>query len=202
MSGVDIVLPTSCARVRFCEAMRPKTSYPGQSCSQMTNSNDAVEYPTQGAVRFPNSMPSPLCPLQKSLVSMPPPPPYLHRPAPPPPCPLQKSLGSMGMDTSKAVERARSASRGRKRERSTSQAGDEEMADAEGEDSKRVHSTKSRCVVGCGVCGGGGLDTWVCVCAGWPRCCQPLPLAPPSPMKWGGWPRWVSLRRPMQWVTV
>ena len=85
------------------------------------------------------------------------------------------------MDTSKAVERARSASRGRKRERSTSQAGDEEMADAEGEDSKRVHSTKSRCVVGGGVCGGGG---WIPGCVyvrGGHAVVNPCPWPPPPP---------------------
>jgi hypothetical protein len=56
----------------------------------------------------------------------------------------QKSLGAMGIDTSKAIERVRSESRGRKRERSASRAaeGDAEMED--GEPKKRLHSSKSR----------------------------------------------------------
>lgn len=57
---------------------------------------------------------------------------------------MKKSLGAMGIDTSKAIERVRSESRGRKRERSASRAaeGDAEMED--GEPKKRLHSSKSR----------------------------------------------------------
>ncbi|PNW77981.1 hypothetical protein CHLRE_10g459500v5 [Chlamydomonas reinhardtii] len=60
---------------------------------------------------------------------------------------MKSSLGSLGIDASKAAERARSQSRGRKRERSASKArggedGDADMGDA-GE-KKRVHSSKSR----------------------------------------------------------
>ncbi|KAG2496998.1 hypothetical protein HYH03_005003 [Edaphochlamys debaryana] len=59
---------------------------------------------------------------------------------------MKESLGALGIDASKAAERARSQSRGRKRERSASKAragdGDAEMGDA-GE-KKRVHSSKSR----------------------------------------------------------
>jgi hypothetical protein len=66
----------------------------------------------------------------------------------------QKSLGALGIDTSLAVERARSQSRGRKRERSLSKArsdaaggeGDQEMADCTAK--KRIHSSKSRWVQG------------------------------------------------------
>ena len=59
---------------------------------------------------------------------------------------MKESLGAMGIDTSKAVERARSQSRGRKRERSASRgaAADAEMEGADGENKKRVHSSKSR----------------------------------------------------------
>lgn len=58
---------------------------------------------------------------------------------------VQASLGAMGIDTSKAVARVRSESRGRKRDRSASRApadGDEAMGDAE--ETKRVHSSKAR----------------------------------------------------------
>mmetsp|Transcript_20120 Transcript_20120/g.43823 ORF Transcript_20120/g.43823 Transcript_20120/m.43823 type:complete len:675 (+) Transcript_20120:351-2375(+) len=58
---------------------------------------------------------------------------------------MQKSLGAMGIDTSKAVERLRSQSRGRKRERSRSRAADGEDAEmVDGEEKKRMHSSKSR----------------------------------------------------------
>ncbi|MEW5313704.1 MAG: hypothetical protein WDW38_005247 [Sanguina aurantia] len=62
---------------------------------------------------------------------------------------MKKSLGAMGIDTSKAVERARSESRGRKRERSVSRGkaapeADAAMADADAAPAKRVHSSKSR----------------------------------------------------------
>ena len=61
---------------------------------------------------------------------------------------MKKSLGAMGIDTGAALQRARSESRGRKRDRSESRGksagGDEEMQD--GEPKKRVHSSKSRCV--------------------------------------------------------
>eukprot|EP00955_Chlamydomonas_euryale_P035768 350230-Chlamydomonas_euryale.AAC.1 len=50
----------------------------------------------------------------------------------------------MGIDTSKAVERVRSQSRGRKRERSASRAADDAPAGEGGEEKKRVHSSKSR----------------------------------------------------------
>lgn len=70
-------------------------------------------------------------------------------------CPLclQKSLGAKGIDTSAAVARVRSESRGRKRTRSASadpseangaaEGGDVEMGEA-GNQKKRVHSSKSR----------------------------------------------------------
>lgn len=62
----------------------------------------------------------------------------------------QESLGAMGIDTSLAVERARSESRGRKRARSVSAArsdvsGDVDMEDAQPK--KRVHSSKSRSAI-------------------------------------------------------
>ena len=53
----------------------------------------------------------------------------------------------MGIDTSLAVERARSQSRGRKRERSASKARSDKEGDADMEDGapqKRIHSSKSR----------------------------------------------------------
>ncbi len=61
---------------------------------------------------------------------------------------MQQSLGALGIDTSKALERARSQSRGRKRERSASKARSEDGGDVDMEDGaakKRVHSSKSRC---------------------------------------------------------
>lgn len=58
---------------------------------------------------------------------------------------MTRELGSLGMDTSKAVERARSQSRGRKRTRSESRAADDvEMGDGEPEKKKRLHSKPSR----------------------------------------------------------
>lgn len=60
---------------------------------------------------------------------------------------MQQSLGALGIDTSKAIERARSQSRGRKRERSISKARSEDGGDVDMEDGaakKRVHSSKSR----------------------------------------------------------
>lgn len=56
---------------------------------------------------------------------------------------MEKELGAMGIDTSKALERARSQSRGRKRTRSLS-TGDADMAEAEQPPAKRIHSSKSR----------------------------------------------------------
>lgn len=55
----------------------------------------------------------------------------------------QKSLGGMGIDTTAAVERVRSESRGRKRTRGAeAEGGDQDMEDAQ--ETKRVHSSKSR----------------------------------------------------------
>jgi hypothetical protein len=68
----------------------------------------------------------------------------------------------MGIDTSKAVERLRSESRGRKRARSRSAAGRSEDGDEEMEDAtpkKRIHSSKSRCVGG-GTRSGAGGEEW------------------------------------------
>ena len=60
---------------------------------------------------------------------------------------MAESLGELGMDASKAVERARSASRtGRKRTRTPSKApkgGDAAMGE-DGEPQKRLHSSKTR----------------------------------------------------------
>lgn len=57
---------------------------------------------------------------------------------------MQKSLGAMGIDTSKAVQRARSESRGRKRDRSAGRAEDDTDMAEQVEAVKRVHSSKSR----------------------------------------------------------
>ncbi|GLC36542.1 hypothetical protein PLESTM_000458200 [Pleodorina starrii] len=61
---------------------------------------------------------------------------------------MKASLGALGIDASKAAERARSQSRGRKRERSVSKAraGSEGGGDVDmdGDAKKRVHSSKSR----------------------------------------------------------
>ncbi|EFJ51403.1 hypothetical protein VOLCADRAFT_57006 [Volvox carteri f. nagariensis] len=66
---------------------------------------------------------------------------------------MTRSLGALGIDASKAAERARSQSRGRKRERSASKArsedggGGDDVEMGEGkEEKKRVHSSKSRCM--------------------------------------------------------
>lgn len=64
---------------------------------------------------------------------------------------MTRSLGALGIDASKAVARARSQSRGRKRDRSVSKAqdgsskgGDVDMVEGGDQAKKRVHSSKSR----------------------------------------------------------